>query len=400
MLTIRHMHADGTTARLDPTGFHADDLPPDGWFWVDLSTPTPDEAAILETLGLHPLIIEDMRDDRHLPKVEVIEDQLNLTVHGLRLGTSHDDGADPDVPAAGRPPEPAERAETEVRTAELDIALLGRVLVTWHRRQMRAIEAVGHHVDRARTPELGRPIQLLHRILDTLNDVMVPFIDHFEQRLDVVEDDLLSEPTHRTRDDLYRLQRDIIQLRRVVVPQAEVLRRLERDAATLMSEWLDPDDLALFSDVYDHLYRIAGLSESYQQLIDSAMSSYRAAQDDELNDMLRVLTLVSVLLLPITVIASIYGTNFTQLPGSTEPWGFAVMLGASLLVVVAMLAWFRLRGWIGGDAERAADRRRDRMRATLDVSVLGTALKVPVSGARAVTRSTRRLGRRFTSGGR
>lgn len=380
MLTIRHVHDDGTSTRIDPATFDVARPPERGWLWFDLSAPTDDEADLLPELGLHPLVVEDMRDDRHLPKVEVIDGQLSLTVHGLRIG-DRDDG------------DPAD----EVATTELDIALVGRFLVTWHERPMRAIAAVGRHVDDHDTPDLGRPVLLLHRILDTLNDVLVPFIDHFAQRLDVVEEDLLTEPTTTTRDDLFRLQRDVIQLRRVVVPQAEVLRRLERDATTVMSEWFDEDDLSLLRDVHDHLYRMAGLSESYQQLIDSARSSYRAARDDDLNDMLRVLTLVSVLLLPVTVIASIYGTNFVELPGAESPWGFAWMLAGSGVVVAVMVAWFRVRGWIGGEAEAAADRRRDDIRRSVDVPVLGSVLRVPLSGARAVGRSTRRLGRRVTN---
>lgn len=382
MLTIRHMHADGSSSMLDRASFDPQAPPGDGWFWIDLAAPTDDEAGLLDHLGLHPLIVEDMRDDRHLPKVEVIDDQLNLTVHGLQIGNI-------DVPGAS-----SDRPASHVATTELDIAVVDRFMVTWAERPMRAIAAVARQVDDDRSHGLVRPAQLLHRILDTLNDVMVPFVDHFEQRLDVVEEDLLSEPTEQTRDDLFQLQRDVIAVRRVLLPQAEVLRRLQRDAPTIMAAWFEPEDLSLLSDVHDHLYRMAGLSESYQQLIDSAMSSYRAAQDDELNDMLRVLTLVSALLLPVTVIASIYGTNFVGLPGSHSPWGFAVMLAASAGVVLAMLSWFRLRGWIGNKAEQAASHRRARLRDHLDVKVLGTVLKVPAHGLRAVGRSTRRLGQR------
>lgn len=387
MLTVRHFDA-GTCLHAETSMLTNPDRPTTGWFWLDLSCPTPDEAAVLEQIGLHPLIIEDMRDDRHLPKVDVVDDQLNLTVHGLRIGRR--DNAQPDdVDPKVRP--------TQLQTSELDIALAGRFLVTYHEADMPALWAVGEHIDRGGAAELGRPVLLVHRILDTLNDVMVPIIDYFEERMDVVEEDLLTEPTEATRDDLFRLQRDVIQLRRVVVPQAEVLRRLERDATTIMSEWFDPNDLSLLRDVHDHLYRIAGMSESYQQLIDSAMSSYRAAQDDELNDMLRVLTLVSTVLLPISVIAGIWGTNFVDLPGLHQSWGFAAMMVSFLAIIVAMVVWFRRRGWLGGAADRAAEGRRASMRSSLDVPVLGTVLRVPMSGARAVERGARSITRRLDS---
>jgi magnesium transporter len=256
---------------------------------------------------------------------------------------------------------------------------------------MGALDAIGAHLDRGDAAELDRPVLLLHRVLDTLNDVLVPFVDFFEQRLDIIEADLLSTPTDATRDDLYRLQRDVIQLRRVVVPQAEVLRRLEREASTLLAHQFLPSDMALFRDVHDHLYRMAELSDSYRQLVDSAMSSYRAAQDDELNDMLRVLTLVSALLLPISVIAGIYGTNFANIPELDLRWGYFGMLGAFAVIIVGMLTWFRRRGWIGRAADREASRRRAVLANTLDVPVLGSVLKVPVAGARVLGRSTRHV---------
>lgn len=387
LLTVRHFDA-GTCNHADASMLTGSDSPSSGWFWLDLSCPTHDEAAVLEQIGLHPLIIEDMRDDRHLPKVDVVDDQLNLTVHGLRIGRR--DSMQPhDVDSKVRP--------AQLQTNELDIALVGRFLVTYHETDMPALWAVGQHIDRGGAAEVGRPVLLVHRILDTLNDVMVPIIDYFEERMDVVEEDLLTEPTEATRDDLFRLQRDVIQLRRVVVPQAEVLRRLERDATTIMSEWFDPNDLALLRDVHDHLYRIAGMSESYQQLIDSAMSSYRAAQDDELNDMLRVLTLVSTVLLPISVIAGIWGTNFVDLPGLRQSWGFTAMMVSFLVIIVGMMVWFRARGWLGGAADRAAEGRRASMGSSLDVPVLGTVLRVPLSGARAVERGARSITRRHDS---
>lgn len=384
MLTIRHRRPDGAWTRVDPDAFEPEAIGPLGWWWLDLDTPSDAEAAVLDRLGLHPLIMEDMTDERHLPKVEVLEDQLNLIVHGLRLDEVTD-------PATSHTPQLRARHDSEVHTTELDIALAGPFLVTWHERPMAAIEAVGRHVDAGRADDLGRPAQLVHRLLDALSDVMVPFIEHFEERLGVIEDDLLTEPTDQTRADLFHLKRDVIQLRRVVVPQAEVLRRLERDAHLLLPDVFEASDTGLLQDVYDHLYRMTGLSESYQQMIDSAMTSYRAAQDDQLNEMLRILTLVSTLGLPLTLLGTVWGMNFIDMPLTERPSGFWAVVAVAAVVMVSMFTWFRQRGWIGDDAERAATQRRAGLRSTLDVPLLGTVLRIPVSGVRAVSRTGRRL---------
>lgn len=344
----------------------------DGWFWVDVSEPTEVEERVLLQLGVHQLLEEDMRSDRHLPKVELSGEQLLMVVHALRVDDQGEDH--------------------EVATSEVDVLMSPRLLVTWHRRLVPSVAALGDHLDRSPGASPERPIMLLQSMLDTITDVLIPFVDHFERRLDIIEEDLLSTPTEATRDDLYRLQRDVIQLRRVVVPQAEVMRRASRELQPLVaSGQVEESDLPRFRDIYDHLYRMQELSESYSKLLDSALDTYRAAQDDELNDMLRVLTLVSALLLPISVLAGIWGTNFANLPGATTSVGFWIMNACFLALMGSMGLWFRARGWIGGQADREASDRRARLSDSLDVPVLGTILKVPVAGARTLGRGTKRL---------
>ena len=360
MLTIHHMSGDTvrTIARADI----ADARRGGGWLWVDLADPTDDEETILHDLGLHEMAIEDMREDRHLPKLESYAGgEIAIVVHGMRV----------------------DQVADELQTIELDIWLERDLLVTFHEEALTSIDVVTRRLDRVGLgPHTASPVRMLHLILDTMNDVFVPFVEHVERRIDVIEDDLLSTPTQETRRDIYRLQRDVIQLRRAVVPQAEVIRRLGRETVGLISE----DEQALFRDIYDHLYRMAELSDSYRQLLDSAIDSYRSSKDSEVNDMLRILTLISALLLPMTVITGIYGTNFDYIPELDWPPGYFVMLGAFVVITVTMLLWFRQRGWIGRSAEREAARRRSALAVALDVPVLGTVLKVPVRSVRAVTR--------------
>ena len=363
MLVVRHVTPDGVRHVEDPG--RLPDLPTDGggFLWVDLQEPTPDEAAILHRLGLPELVVEDMLEDRHLPKVEVIRGVLSLTVHGL------------DVSSLGDEP----------GTSELDVGMRTDLLVTHHETRVASVEAVGDRLDRGAL-SFDRPLTLLHRLLDVMNDVFLPFVDHLDRRLDVIEEDILDEPTEATRRDIYALQRDVIQLRRIVVPQAEVIRRLGRERPP---GWRDGDD-ALVRDLYDHLNRMVGLSDSYHQLLQSAMDSYRSSLDDRLNDMLTTLTIVSAILLPVSVVAGLWGMNFGRIPGTEDPDGFWWLLGGCGVLVWLMTVWFWARGWIGSRADRRADRRREGLGEVLDVPVLGTVLRVPVSGGRLVGRAIRR----------
>lgn len=363
MLHVRRIHGGqvetvGTAALADaPAG--------PGFVWLDLCEPTEDEKAILHhpSLGLEPSILEDMVEDSHLPKAGVFDGQLLLVVHGLRL----------------------DLATVELRTTELDVAVVGSLLVTFQSRPVRSVEVVRERLDQEGPGTIDRPMQLVHLLVDTMTDVLVPFVDLLDRRLDVIEGDILTRPTEETRHDIYRLQRDVIQLRRALVPQAEVIRRLSRDPVELLTA----EDRALFADIHDHLYRLVELSESYRQLLDSALQSYRSALDDSLNRMLATLTMVSAILLPISVIAGIYGTNFEYVPELSLRYGYFGMWAVFLLIITGMLLWFRRRGWIGRRAERAAAARRSTLDSVLDIPVLGTILQVPAIGGRGLVRTGR-----------
>ena len=371
MLTIQHVTPDAVTPiASDEVAAHLDG---DGYVWIDLQAPTDEEEEILDALEVPAMAVEDMRDDRHLPKLDVFRNGFSLTVHGMRI-------------VEGGAPTGGSALGDGLETVELDLYVAPALVVTFHEEPLASVQAVLERMRSFGPRGLTRPVQLVHLLLDTMNDVFVPFLDHIQARIDVVEDDLLTTPTEQTRRDIFSLQRDVIQLRRAVVPQAEVIRRLGRGGTGIVED----ADLPLFKDVYDHLYRMAELSESYRQLLDSALSSYRSAQDERLNDMLVVLTLVSATLLPVSVIAGIWGTNFVDLPGANTPGGFWIMMGSFAVIVVAMVTWFRVRGWIGDDAEDEARRRRGALSTALEVPVLGRVLQIPVAGVNAVRHVARR----------
>lgn len=374
MLQVRWLDGDGAVGiDLDELQRRLREPAVAGFGWVDVPELDPADREPLRSLGLPELAVEDLIDDRHQPKVDRVGDVVVLVVHGLDLDTLGD----------------------ELRTVELDLVVAERLLVTCHDGRVASLAALASRADEGALL-FDRPLVLLHRLLDTMNDVFVPFVEHLDRRLDVIEEEVLDDPTEATRRDIYALQRDLIQLRRVVVPQAEVVRRLQREQPPGWRE----GDAALVRDLVDHLSRIAELSGSYQALLDSAMTSYRSALEDRLNDMLTTLTVISAVLLPVSVVAGLFGMNFVRLPGTSGPDGFWWTLAGSAVLVLGMLAWFVRRGWIGRRAERAAAARRSALAGVLEVPLLGTVLRVPVTGGRAVARTVdpRRLRRRRDRG--
>lgn len=363
MLTIRHL-SDGSARAVERREL-ADVIDGPGLVWIDLDEPTEEEQQVVSSpaLHLHQLIIEDMFEDRHLPKLDAYPDQVLMTVHAIAI----------------------ERSGLEVGTTELDIVVRGNVVVTHHVEPITSVRLVGEHIDDLGALGFERPGQLVHHLLDVMGDVFAPFVAQMEQRLEIIEEDILSRPTQTTRREIFALQRDLVELRRVVLPQAEVIRRLGRDGSTVFSD----DDTVLFRDIFDHVFRMGELIESYGQLAMHAHDQYRAAVDDDLNRMLKVLTMFSALLLPISVVAGIYGMNFVHMPELDETWAYPLVWGVFLSIVVGGLVTFRLQGWIGSRAEEEVQARRSRLGRTLDIPVLGQVLKVPQYGARAVLHTGR-----------
>lgn len=380
MLTIRHV-TEGSARRvaLDRLDEVLDTT--DGFVWIDLSDPAPEEQDVLDrpAMGIDPLVREDIRDDAHLPKLDIFVDHLLLTLHPLEVETS----------------------TVALRTGELDVVLADRLLVTHHVPRIASVETVAEQLeaDRAGRVELDRPAAVLHRILDVMAAVYLPFLELLGRRLALVEEDVVGHPVEATRDEIFALRRDLITMRRISVPQAEVVRALSRERSPV----LDDEDRVLFRDVWDHLNRMAELSESYRQLAQSAYEMYRSVRDDQTTRRLTLLTMVSTLLLPITAVAGIYGMNFQFMPELDERWAYPAVLTVFAVIVVGGLALFRWWGWLGRPRQDEETRRRHRRVERLEIPGVGRALKVPAYGARfalARSRQVVRAGRRLGPGGR
>jgi magnesium transporter len=179
--------------------------------------------------------------------------------------------------------------------------------------------------------------------LDGLNDEIVPLLDELGDRLDQIEDRVIDTPDEQTADDIFSLRRDLIAVRRFALPQAEAIGRLAR----VTTELVPAEDHVLFRDVYDHIYRLSEVTESYRQLADSAYDSYLSRREDETNRRITLLTMVSAISLPITVLAGIYGMNFRYMPELTNRWAYPAFWAVVVVLVVVQMLIFRRWGWIG-----------------------------------------------------
>lgn len=296
--------------------------------WVDMEKPTEaDEQILLDVFKFHPLTVEDCRENRHYPKIEEFEGYLYFIVHGVTANTS---------------PE-------RFNTIELDGFLGGNYVITYHHDPFRSISNVKQQV--RTTPvacQRGAPF-LLHQILDQVVDYYSPVLDDFDERIDLLEHEIfnLRKPNNKILAEIMDLKRSVLRLRRISGKQMDILHRMSRGEFSLI-----PDDMRPFyRDIHDHLVRVVDLAESYRDLISGSLDAYLSVVSNRLNEIMKVLTIFSAIMLPLTFIAGVYGMNFDHMPELHTPYGYFTVMGIMIVVAIGMLLFFRRRGWIGNSGE-------------------------------------------------
>ncbi|MEW6320739.1 MAG: magnesium transporter CorA family protein [Acidobacteriota bacterium] len=287
--------------------------------WADLSQPGPDEAAILsDTFGFHELAVEDALQAVQHPKVEHYADHLYIVLHGI------------DVQLA---------AHTIV-THDTDFFLGPTYLVTVHDGRRRSIAHVSEICERSGLVLAEGPVALLHRIVDTMVEHYRPEIEELEDRLDEIERRVLEGEASLTAD-LLAAKRDIAMLRRVLIPQRDVIARLSRREFDL----IDQEMAYRFRDVHDQLVRLTDDLILFQERVTGILDAHLASVSNRLAQVSKMLAVIAALFGPLTVITGLYGMNIPlpDLPGSgtAEFWQ---VIGLMALASGGMLLWFRHAG--------------------------------------------------------
>jgi magnesium transporter len=229
----------------------------------------------------------------------------------------------------------------ELTTREMDIFLGPNFLVTHHRQPVRAVNRLWTNLQTdQRRLELG-PDHLLYELLDLITADYLPAVDALDEVIDRLEDEVFSRPTQYTLNKIFSLKRAILHLRRIIGPQREVLNRLARDDYP----FIDPKDRVYFRDVYDHLVRLVDIIESLRDLIGGTLDTYLSVVANRTNEVMKTLTVTSVLFMPISFLAGFFGMNFLGIPFNRLDL-LVIALVSMIIVPIAMFLWFRHRGWL------------------------------------------------------
>ncbi len=293
---------------------------PAGVLWVDFEAPDDDEFALLARLfGFHPLALEDCRTETPIPKVEEYQDFLFIIMHGASL------------------PED----EEAYLTRELDAFLRPRLLVTHHAKHLRSIATTQEALRRSPVTSIGSGAErLLYVILDGLLGYYFPILAQLEQNIGELEDQAVSEAGPRMLERLQDHRRDVLHLKRILGPQREVITRLSRGEFG----YIRNEALFYFRDLCDELTRINEQLDLLRELVAGARDSYLGSLSQRTNDIMKVLTIIATVTLPLALLSGIWGMN-TWVPGQGETASFWIVVGIMATGAAGMIAWLVKKGW-------------------------------------------------------
>jgi magnesium transporter len=294
------------------------DLP--GLLWLDLDDPMSRELDDLAArYGFHELAIEDCRHHIQLAKLDYYDGYSFLIINSTHYTEN----------------------PCEVRVRELDAFIGSDYIVTVHEGASTAIDEIKKRVA-LNAKHFVRPDQVLHSIIDIVVDRYLPTLDHIGDTIDDVEDELLVNPNITLLETIFKLKRGLLQFRRAVASQRELLNMLIRDDTPFVHE----DMRIYFRDVYDHTVRAMDLVETYRDLLTGGLDIYLTQMANRTNDVVKGLTILATIMLPLTLVTGYFGMNFEYIPLLKDPNGIWYLTGALLAITFSMLALFKLKKWL------------------------------------------------------
>jgi magnesium transporter len=297
-----------------------------GLTWIHLDEPNLDAVqGLAERFGWHPLDVEDVLSKRQRPKVDDYADE------GYLFAVLH-------FPAY-------DRTIQRLNAVELDAFVGPDYLVTLPGVDLKPVSRLFSRCeeDEAYREQLfskgsGR---LLYEVLDDLFDYCFPILDKIGHKLDSLEDDVFEGRSDEVVRDISNVKQEIISYRKIIKPERSTLRLLERHVKRFL-----PEELELyFDDIVDATERIWDLLDNYKEVVEALEDTNEAVINHRQNDILRILTVFSVVLLPLTLITGFFGMN-VDFPGFDTAWAFWTIFGLMAAALIGMLAFFRLKRWL------------------------------------------------------
>lgn len=285
--------------------------------WIDISNiRVEEEEQLKEVFDLHPLTIEDLQVTLTRVKVEEFPHYLFCVFYGLKKRKTID-------------------------LVELDFILGENFVISNHKFPIESFESLKNNSARLESLIKKGSDFIFHKLLDLEIDNFFPVLEDIDIQIEHLEEEITKRPRAELLDRILKLKRQVVVIKKISLPQREKISAIAKNEYPFISEKAIP----YFRDVYDHSIKVSDSIENHRETISNTFEVYMSAINNNTNEVMKTLSVIATIALPLTVISSIYGTNFVNLPGAHVYFGFWVMVAAMLGVVSMMIFYFKRRGW-------------------------------------------------------
>jgi len=297
-----------------------------GFLWVDFEAESAEacEPVLLNTFGFHPLAVDDALEESHVPKLDDWGEYLYIVMHAAAIQPGNFD----------------------IVSLEMDIFLGRNYIVTHHDQPIESINHIWTLVQRDPRHIKGGVDHVMYLLTDDIATHYMDLVEALDDKIDEIEAEIFDRPKRDTVEKVFTIKRAVLYLRRIVAPQREVLNRLARDDI----EMIDAKDRVYFRDVYDHYVRLYDIIEGVRDLVSGTLDTYLSVTNNRMNDIMKTLTVITTLFMPISFLSGFFGMNFFQPSYPLDIWtglpAFIISMIIFILTPVSMFLWIRRRGWM------------------------------------------------------
>lgn len=283
------------------------------------------EPKVIETIGqvfgVHPLIQEDILNTEQRPKAEIFDDYIYIVLKVLRV--------DKDAEGVGM--------------EQVSLIVGSNYVLSFQERPCDVLDSVRERIrtGKGQVRKMGADY-LAYRLLDAIVDNYFVVMEDLGERTEKVEDKVLVDGHEEILHEIYVLKREIILIRKAVWPLREVISVLQRGESSLIRK----NTQVYLRDIYDHVVQAIDTVETFRDMMSGLMDIYLSSVSNRLNGIMKVLTMIATLFIPLTFIAGVYGMNFAWMPPKDDMWGYPAILAVMLTVAVGMLVFFRRKRWL------------------------------------------------------
>lgn len=290
--------------------------------WIDFVGEAEAAERLLTEQGFHPLAIEDTFTLQHQPRVEEYSDHLFVIVRGIDFNR--------------------DRGSGDLQTLKLAAFLRANLLITVHRAPLRSVALVRSRIEESGRPVAGGVVQLLWTICDEMIDLYFPIVDEIGAEIEELEQEVLNDPEREDLQRILDLRRKLGVLRRTMLPHRAVFSHLANSRDALF----DATASLNFRDTLENVLRLTDAVDQLRDQLSNVKDTYLSVISQRTNEIMKVLTLFSAIMLPLTFIAGVYGMNFEYIPELASRYGYFAVLGAMGVIAMGMVFWFRRRRWL------------------------------------------------------